>query len=193
MLNAWMDIYNAMRVTVVRLSPEKSVLQITLHNGILFFELEGRPDGLKPQQAKSYFELYNTQLRQSQQRHLPYELPEEASAKVFQELLLYYARCMALLKLSDQQQAAQKDAVQILRIVHFLKHNSRADLLAEVKTFEAFFNQLYAYAFSGSEPFAEQKSMQELALFISKKAAEYFQKTAAPKTREMVFTTFEEN
>lgn len=193
MLNAWMDIYNAMRVTVVRITPEKSVLQITLHNGILFFELEGRPDGLKPQQAVSYFELYNTQWRQSQQRHLPFVLPEGACANMFQELLLYYARCMALLKLSDQQQPAQKDAVHILRIVHFLKHNSHADLLADVKTFEAFFNQLYAYAFSGSDPDAEQKSRQELALFISNKTAEYFKKTSTAKTREMVFTTFEEN
>jgi hypothetical protein len=193
MLNAWMDIFNAMRVTLVRISPEKSVLQITLHNGILFFELEGRPDGLKPQQAVSYFELFNKQMRQSQQRHLPFELPDGADSKLFQELLLYYARCMAFLRLADQRQPAQKDAVQILRIINFLKQNSRADLLANVEKFESFFNQLYAYAFSGSAPFADEKSTQDLALFISKKAAEYFHKAGAVKNREMVFTTFEEN
>jgi len=192
-LTVWMDIYNAMQVKRVGVSTQKSMLHISLHNGSLFFELEGRPDGLHPQQAASYYELYRTQVRIAQGRQAAFRLSNEAGAQLFQELLLYYARCMAFLKLTDHQVQAHKDAVLILRIVNFLKQHSQAERLRPVATFEAFFNELYAFAFSPAPAHSGRKYPLELENFISKTSGRYFQPEPPLRKPALVFTHFEEN
>ncbi len=193
MLNVWMDIYNAMQVKRVGVTMQKSMLHITLHNGSLFFELEGRPDGLHPQQAASYYELYRTQFLLAQQEHTAFRLSREACAQLFQELLLYYARCMAFLKLADHQVQAHKDAVLILRMVHFLRQHSQAELLHHLETFAAFFNELYAFAFAPAPVKKGRKYRIELENFINKTSGHYFQAEPPSRKPTMVFTHFEEN
>lgn len=193
MFNVWIDIYTAMQVKTIDSPSKRAQLQIVLHNGMLFFEIEGRPDGLHPQQANSYFELYKMQAQRVKQQQKDFELNEEACLQLFQELLLFYARCMAFLKLENYRRLAKKDAIRILRMINFLKVNVDAAILPTLLKFETFFHHICDFVFVEADWNQQDQTYADMEIFIGQIAKQYYSTTDNSLNPDEILTKFDEN
>jgi hypothetical protein len=190
---AWNDIYSAMQVRTVQTAQQKVLLQISLHSGRLMFETDGRPDGLRPHEARSYFDYYQQQAQLAHRQRKAFQVREEVCLQLSQEMLLFFARFLAYLKLDDHTQPARKDADQIQAIIEFQKEHLDAEEIPSLIKFESFFNQLCSCAFRGPGKQVPGQSRAELEDCIARLTREYFSSIRCSLHTDVLLTEFEPN
>jgi hypothetical protein len=96
-------------------------LQMRLDLGLLQMELNGRPDGARPNGCESLLEYYETQLREHKRRNgteLGFHLTGDQCAALREEAGLYYHRYLGLYVLEDFP-AVVRDTARNLRVLDF--------------------------------------------------------------------------
>jgi len=98
-------------------------LQIRLPLGLEQYELEGRPDGRRPEGAESYLELYQSRLAQYASERAAAEgfvLTPEACANLRQEGMLYYQRYLLCFQIGEYAQVRRDTErnMEMFRFVH---------------------------------------------------------------------------
>jgi hypothetical protein len=100
----------------------KARLQVRLPLGLEQYELDGRPDGARPDGEESYLEAYQKRLAQYAREHAGdggFLLTREDCARLQQEALLYYSRYLLCFQIGDFAQV-QRDTERNMRLFRFV-------------------------------------------------------------------------
>ena len=114
---------------VVRGVDGREILQVRLPCGLEQLELEGRPDGFRPQEMESWLDYQEDRFQQAQARGegLDFELTEVECAQLFEEGTLYYLRYVRLFELKDWVRTV-RDTGRNLRMFDFVSwHAARPE------------------------------------------------------------------
>jgi len=102
----------------------KKKLQVRLPLGIEQYEVDGRPDGLRPQGKESYLEVYLGKLdlyKKANATDLGFSLSREDAALLIEEGILYYYRYVLLFQIGDLRRCI-RDTARNLRLADLLKN-----------------------------------------------------------------------
>lgn len=101
-------------------APKRQVLQMRVDMGVLQMEIDGRPDGDRPQGATTYYDL----LQQKALMEGPdFELDEDECSEVDREFVQFYHRRVCWLQLREFERAV-RDADHTLALMDFCKYHS---------------------------------------------------------------------
>jgi hypothetical protein len=126
-LNAWpYDPEHDARI--VRGEDGREVLQVRTPVGLEQYEMDGRPDGLRPHGMESALEYHLHRLNQAKSagREVNFELSPQECSELFQEGTLYYLRYVRLFQLKDWARTI-RDTARNLRAFDFLHHYARRE------------------------------------------------------------------
>ncbi len=99
---------------------QRQVLQMRVDMGVLQLEIEGRPDGGRPEGNNSYFELLKSKARGSNEEFV---LNEHECIEVDREFVQFYHRRVCWLQLKEFNRAVS-DADHTLGLMDFCKAHS---------------------------------------------------------------------
>ena len=113
---------------IVRGDDGREVLQVRTPLGIEQFEIDGRPDGLRPHGMESALEyhLHCLNLAKFSGREANFELSPEQCSELFHEGTLYYFRYVRLFQLKDWARTI-RDTARNLRSFDFLHRYARRE------------------------------------------------------------------
>ena len=102
-------------VRVAKCPDGRDVLQVRQPLGIEQYEMDGRPDGLRPHGAESLLEHHLLQLEEAKQRaaQAKFSLPREEAVELINEGTLYYFRYVHLFQIRDWARTARDTARNI--------------------------------------------------------------------------------
>lgn len=127
----WLQSANSMRVRRIRMVEGRQRLQINLENAVFYRLLwSGRPDGMSARGFSSYLQLYREEERVLRQRGAHKELSAQEQRHLEEELLSYFPRALAFLKLGEYQACAQ-DLHHCMELVRFSCRFGKGSLAAE--------------------------------------------------------------
>ena len=95
----------------------KPKVQMRLPMGLIQMEVEGRPDGVRPEGYESYLELYEERRRATLD---DFSLDPDDCAKLRDEATMYYHRYLSFFHLRDFERVI-RDTVRNLRVLDFIK------------------------------------------------------------------------
>lgn len=121
-LRKWNFDPSSVNVRLLELA-NREVLQMRVDMGVLQLEIEGRPDGGRPDGATTYFELLKRQALQSEQEFV---LSEIQCIEVDREFVQFYHRRICWLQLKEFDRAV-RDADHTLALMDFCKVHSPDD------------------------------------------------------------------
>jgi len=106
---------------IIRGEDSREVLQVRTPLGLEQYEMDGRPDGLRPHGMESALEYHLHRLNQAKfsGREADFELGPEECGEIFQEGTLYYFRYVRLFQLKDWARTV-RDTERNLRAFDFL-------------------------------------------------------------------------
>jgi hypothetical protein len=106
----------------------REVLQVRTPMGIEQYELDGRPDGLRPHGAESALDYHMRRLNQAKfaGSESDFELSPRECAELFQEGTIYYFRYVRLFQLKDWRRTI-RDTERNLRAFDFLHRYARRE------------------------------------------------------------------
>jgi excinuclease UvrABC nuclease subunit len=109
-------------IRVITADDGRSVLQVRQPLGIEQYELDGRPDGIRPDDYESFVDIVEHRLAEFETTHgtdSGFELTEDESSELESEGILFYYRYLLLFQLNEFE-----------RVIRDTKHNLRiCDLL----------------------------------------------------------------
>jgi hypothetical protein len=114
---------------VVRGDDGRAILQVRTPLGIEQYEMEGRPDGLRPYGKETALEHYLERLRQAREegREASFQLRQRECAELFNEGTLIYYRYVRLFQLKDWPRTI-RDTSRNLRLFDFVhSHAAREE------------------------------------------------------------------
>jgi hypothetical protein len=106
----------------------REILQVRTPLGIEQYELDGRPDGLRPHGMESALDFYQQRLNQAKfsGREGEFELSPQECSELFHEGTLYYFRYVRLFQLKDWPRTI-RDTARNLRAFDFLHRYARRE------------------------------------------------------------------
>jgi UvrB/uvrC motif len=106
----------------------REILQVRTPLGLEQFEMDGRPDGLRPHGMESALDYHLHRLNQAKfaGREAAFELSPEECGELFQEGTLYYFRYVRLFQLKDWARTV-RDTARNLRAFDFLHRYARRE------------------------------------------------------------------
>lgn len=104
----------------------REILQVRTPVGLEQYELEGRPDGVRPHAMESALEYYLQRLERAKAagKESEFELGPRECAELFNEGTLYYFRYVRLFQLKDWNRTI-RDTSRNLRVFDFVKQYAR--------------------------------------------------------------------
>ena len=113
---------------IIRGEDGREVLQVRTPLGLEQYEMDGRPDGLRPHGMESALEYHLHRLNQAKfsGREADFELGPEECSELFQEGTLYYFRYVRLFQLKDWARTI-RDTARNLRAFDFLHRYARRE------------------------------------------------------------------
>ena len=118
-LNEWPYDPDTLSVRIANGIDGREVIQMRVDMGILQLEMEGRPDGTRPQGYETYYDyLVGRTLKETD-----LELDEDESNEVDREFVQYYHRRICWLRLQNYRQAID-DADHTLALMDFCTEHS---------------------------------------------------------------------
>ena len=113
---------------IVRGEDGRELLQVRTPLGIEQYEMDGRPDGLRPHGMESALEYHLHRLNQAKfsGREADFELGPQECGELFQEGTLYYFRYVRLFQLKDWARTI-RDTARNLRAFDFLHRYARRE------------------------------------------------------------------
>jgi hypothetical protein len=115
-------------VRVVRDGDDRELLQVRLPMGIEQYELEGRPDGQRPNGRESALEYYRESLGEAraQGTEASFKLTGEECAELFSEAVLYYYRYLHLFHIQDWNRT-ERDTRRNIGLFDFVHRYAEQD------------------------------------------------------------------
>jgi hypothetical protein len=106
----------------------REILQVRTPLGIEQYELDGRPDGVRPHGMETALEYHQRRLNQAKfaGRESEFELGPRECAELFQEGTIYYFRYVRLFQLKDWPRTI-RDTERNLRAFDFLHRHARRE------------------------------------------------------------------
>lgn len=114
---------------IVKGDDGREKIQLRLDLGLLQMELDGRPDGLRPEGCESWLEYY----RQQQRDHAggtpdpaPFQLDDQACERLLREGIQYYHRYLSFWHLQRYELCA-RDTSRNLKLFQFVRQHARSE------------------------------------------------------------------
>ena len=113
---------------ILRGEDDREVLQVRTPLGLEQYEMDGRPDALRPHGMESALEHHLHRLNQAKfsGREADFELDPKECSELFQEGTLYYFRYVRLFQLKDWARTI-RDTARNLRAFDFLHHYAQRE------------------------------------------------------------------
>lgn len=128
---------------------ERAKLQVRLPLGLEQYELNGRPDGQRPEGAESYLDLFEEQLAQriaAGESTEDFALGEEDCAKLRDESMLYYFRYLLCFQIGEYD-LVKRDTKRNMRLFKFVEsHAERPEDRAALSQYWPYIVRLHAMA-----------------------------------------------
>jgi hypothetical protein len=180
-LQQWAYQPGVISARIVRAGDGREVLQMRIELGVLQMELEGRPDGQKPDDHPTYLAALQARAAAAP---APYNLSEDECFEVDREFLQYYHRRICCLALREFRRA-MVDADHTLRLMDFVvAHSPDADWTLSHEQYRPFvlFHRAQAAAMVALEDSTPEAAIEQINLgldairhvFASHEAAEQF-------------------
>lgn len=143
----------------------RRIMQVRQPLGLEQYELQGRPDGLRPYDSESFLDYYTERIERSQGAGGEGKLvlgPEECS-ELFEEGTLFYCRYMYLFQLGDWKRVI-RDTGRNLRLFDFvLRHAARAVDRAHLEPWRPYLLRMHAMA-RAMQAVEREKQAEALAI-----------------------------
>lgn len=122
-LEGWPYEPGKITVRMIKGANGKEKVQMRLDLGLLQMELDGRPDGQRPEEYESLLEYHLERLRKHEERNgtdLGFQLSEDECQGIRDEALMYYHRYLSLFVLEDFPRVERDTArnLQVLDLCH---------------------------------------------------------------------------
>lgn len=129
-LVGWDHEPDELQVRIVAGDDGREKLQMRLDLGVLQMELDGRPDGRRPEGAESWLDHHEALAQQAEAVGEPYRLDAQDCAELMREGVQFYHRYLALFHLGRFDLVA-RDTARNLRLFAFVRAHAtrRADKL----------------------------------------------------------------
>ena len=113
---------------MVRVSEKREVLQVRTPLGLEQYELDGRPDGVRPHEMESELEFQLQQLEEAKAagKEDDFELSPHECAELFNEGTLYYFRYIRLFQIKDWDRTI-RDTTRNLRVFDLVNKYARRE------------------------------------------------------------------
>jgi len=128
-LRQWEFDPNTVTTRIIRGEDGRERVQLRVDLGLLQMELDGRPDGLRPENHESWFEYYQRLQEAHDEAHLdspPFELDREACQRLWIESVQYYHRYLCFWHLKKYEWCA-RDTMRNVRLFSFVREHVRND------------------------------------------------------------------
>jgi hypothetical protein len=116
---------------------DREVLQVRLPLGIEQYEVDGRPDGLRPMNRESWLHHYRRKARLLRQRGKELRLREEDIARLHQEGLLYYYRYLLFFQIQEYRLSA-RDTLRNLKLLDFVARSSSPEQAVDLEQYRPY-------------------------------------------------------
>ena len=115
------------------------VLQVRLPLGIEQYELNGRPDGLRPQGEESWFKHYSNQAEKT-----PWniEFEEDDFQNLKEECLLYYYRYLLFFQLGEYEHCS-RDTLRNIKVLDFAANHFPPELCASLEQYRPYILRMH--------------------------------------------------
>lgn len=126
-LNDWLFDPNTVLVRIVPGDDGLGKIQLRVDLGILQMEMNGRPDGIRPEGFESWLEYYEHEQRVHDEAHLdaaPFLLNEEACIRLWREAMQYYHRYLSFWHL-ELYEFCVRDTQRNLRLFAFVRVHAK--------------------------------------------------------------------
>ncbi len=126
-LQGWDYELGEVSARIVRGDDGRDKIQLRIDMGLLQMELDGPPDGKRPEGAESWLDYYIREQQAYDAAHpdsAPYELSEEACFRLWREGVQYYHRYLSLWHLKRYDLCA-RDTERNLRLFDFVRAHAR--------------------------------------------------------------------
>lgn len=128
-LEGWDFDPNDVLVRVVKGDDGREKLQLRIDMGLMQMEIDGRPDGCRPEGFESWLDYYRHQQRQHELTHpdsVPFQLDDEDCAKLLREGIQYYHRYLSFWHLARFDLCA-RDTKRNLELFSFVQTYARSE------------------------------------------------------------------
>jgi len=128
-LNEWPFDPEEVMVRVVPGDDGRSKIQLRVDLGVLQMEMDGRPDGLRPEGFESWFDYYEQRRQLHEDTHpdsSPFLLSEEDCIRMWREGVQYYHRYLSFWHL-EMFELCARDTTRNLRLFAFVRVHTRDD------------------------------------------------------------------
>jgi hypothetical protein len=162
-LRDWPFEPEAVSVRLVQGDDGRDVIQMRIDMGVLQLEVEGRPDGQRPQGSATYRELL---LEQVEQQGAAFQLDEEQCLEIDREFVQFYHRRICWLALRQFARAV-KDADHTLGLMDFcLEHSPDDEWTMAHEQYRPFvmFHRIQAAALRDLDRFGAEEAVQQINL-----------------------------
>jgi len=128
-LKDWYYRPNEVIVRIVRGEDGQDKVQLRVDLGLLQMEMDGRPDGQRPEGRESWLEYYQQKQQEHDEKHpdaAPFMLENEDCEKLLREGVQYYHRYLSLWHL-DRYDLCARDTARNLELFAFVREHARED------------------------------------------------------------------
>jgi hypothetical protein len=128
-LNDWQFEPDDVMVRIVPGDDGRSKLQLRVDLGILQMEMDGRPDGVRPEGFDSWLDCYESRQQAHDETHpdtTPLLLGEEDCVRLWREGMQYYHRYLSCWHL-EMYEACARDTARNLRLFAFVRAHAGDD------------------------------------------------------------------
>jgi len=128
-LKGWDFDADEVSVRVVHGDDGREKIQLRLDMGLLQMEMDGRPDGQRPEGYESWLEYYQGKQRQHDEQNLddpPFELDDGDCSRLWREAVQYYHRYLSFWHL-DRYDLCARDTQRNLRLFAFAKQYAKGE------------------------------------------------------------------
>jgi hypothetical protein len=140
LLGAWK--YDAAN-TVRRVSlGGREVLQVRLPLGLEQYEVDGRPDGLRPMRRESWLHHYQRKARLLGQERKAFRLRDEDIARLHQEGLLYYYRYILFFQIQEYRLSA-RDTYRNLKLLDFVAQHASPEQALDLEQYRPYILRMH--------------------------------------------------
>ena len=120
----------------------REVLQVRLPLGLEQYEVDGRPDGLRPMKRESWLHHYRRKARIFGEGGREFRLKPEDVARLHQEGLLYYYRYLLFFQIQEYRLSA-RDTLRNLKLLDFVAEYSSAEEAIDLEQYRPYILRMH--------------------------------------------------
>jgi hypothetical protein len=128
-LNEWRFRPDEVLVRIIPGDDGRGKVQLRVDLGVMQMEMDGRPDGQRPEGVESWLDFYEHRQRAHDETHpdaAPFLLSEDDCLRLWRESVQYYHRYLSFWHL-DLYELCARDTARNLRLFAFVRAHARDD------------------------------------------------------------------